>query len=95
MTLIVRFGACIAFFLAAGGVFDILIFLWRQRNDFSAVGVGGVGNSAVLIGILGVVGYLLWKYSHRLGPWLCSEPMRKRRAPPVETMHRSREQDAE
>ncbi|HEY2574651.1 MAG TPA: hypothetical protein VGH65_11295 [Verrucomicrobiaceae bacterium] len=92
MILIVRFGAGIAFFLAAGGVVDILLFLWRQRSDFSNVGVGGLGNSVILIGVLSLIGYLLWKNSKRLGPWLCSEPGRKRRAPQAETLRRSRDE---
>lgn len=90
---IVRLAAGIAFFLAAGGILDIGIFLWRQRQDFSNLGVGGLGNSCVLVGVLLVTGTLLWRNSKRLGPWLCSEPARKRRVPHAEAIRRSRDEN--
>ena len=80
MTAIVRFAGWIAFLFAAGGVYDVGTYLWRQRDDLN--NVGGVQNKLVLIGILLLIGTVLCLYKERIGPWLCSDPGRKKRVRP-------------
>lgn len=85
MVWIVRIAGGIALLLAAGGVLDVALFLWRQHGD--TTDTAGIGNKVVLICILAGIGLGLCLFSPRIGPWLVSDgKLRATRTSKTETL---------
>ena len=93
MIQIIRGAGVLTLLLAAKGVYDAALYLWQHRQDLHDV--GGIGKQAAYVGMLTLVGVLLWTFSKRLGPWLCSGPGPRRRPAPKTPEHWPAEEDTE